>query len=112
MVAHAAYSYYVHTVGRIDRLSQGHPLFCDITWHAGGDSGSDKPTSTMTIASAMLNYCGVETMLHITCCQLTKDEITTHLTRAKELGIKNILALRGGMFGCPQIWRLLNGSLL
>ena len=52
----------------------------------------------MTIASAMLNYCGVDTMLHITCRQLSKDQITMHLRRAKELGIKNILALRGGRY--------------
>ncbi len=50
----------------------------------------------MAIASAALNYCSLETMLHITCATLTKNEITAHLERAKALGIKNILALRGG----------------
>ena len=79
-------------------MGQGKPLFCDVTWHPAGDPGSNKPTSSTTIASAMLNYSGVETMLHITCCGLTKDEITAHLQRAKDLGIKNILALRGGRF--------------
>jgi len=47
------------------------------------------------IASAMLNYCGLETMLHMTCVNMSKDVITTHLKKAKDLGIKNILALRG-----------------
>ena len=50
----------------------------------------------MTIASAALNYCGLETMLHLTCCNLSKDEVTKHLNRARDLGIRNILALRGG----------------
>lgn len=50
----------------------------------------------MTIASAALNYCGLETMLHLTCCNLSKADITRHLDRARELGIRNILALRGG----------------
>ena len=77
-------------------MASARPLFCDITWHAAGDAGSDKPTSSMTIASTMLNYCGMETMLHITCCKLSRDDIIRHLDRAKELGIKNILALRGG----------------
>ena len=83
---------------RFDRMGAGRPLFCDVTWHPAGDPASDKPTSSITIASAMLNYSGIDTMLHITCCGLTKDEITAHLNRAKCLGIKNILALRGGKY--------------
>lgn len=50
----------------------------------------------MAIASAALNYCSLETMLHVTCANVTKEEMTSHLIKAKELGIKNILALRGG----------------
>jgi methylenetetrahydrofolate reductase (NADPH) len=71
------------------------PLFCDITWHPAGDPGSDKPTSTMAIADIMLNYCGLDTMMHITCCRNSRDEIQRHLDKAKEFGLKNILALRG-----------------
>ena len=44
----------------------------------------------------MLNYSGIETMLHITCIGQTRDDVNAHLQRAKELGIRNILALRGG----------------
>jgi len=43
----------------------------------------------------MLNYCGMETMLHITCCQLSREDLKTHLLKAQTLGIRNILALRG-----------------
>ena len=97
---------YTHTLNislflclfRFERMGEGKPLFCDVTWHPAGDPGSDKPTSSITIAGTMLNYCGLETMLHITCCEQTKDEITAHLNRAKDLGIKNILALRGGPY--------------
>ncbi len=81
---------------RFDRMAVGRPLFCDVTWHPAGDPASDKPTSSTTIAGAMLNYSGIDTMLHMTCCNLTKDQITAYLTRAKELGIRNLLALRGG----------------
>lgn len=51
----------------------------------------------MTIASTAVNYCGLETMLHMTCCRQSQEEITGHLHKAKQLGLKNILALRGGM---------------
>lgn len=77
-------------------MVRGGPLFCDVTWHASGDPGSEKPTSSMSVASAMLNYSGMETMLHMTACQYTKDEVRAHLKKAKEHGIRNILALRGG----------------
>lgn len=50
----------------------------------------------MTIASAALNYCGLETMLHLTCCNLSLEDVIKHLNRAREMGIRSILALRGG----------------
>lgn len=85
----------VNLISRFDRMFSGGPLFCDITWHPGGNPGGDRETSSMAIASAALNYCSLDTMLHITCANQTKDVITTHLQKAKGLGIKNILALRG-----------------
>lgn len=60
----------------------------------------------MNIASAALNYCGLDTMLHITCAESTKDEIRRHLNKAKGLGIKNILALRGGMSVCNYMYMI------
>ena len=77
-------------------MGAGQPLFGDITWHSKGDPGSDKPTSSMAIAASMLNYCGIDTMLHMTCVGNTKELVLEHLEKAKRLGIKNILALRGG----------------
>ena len=79
-------------------MAEGRPLFCDVTWHPAGDPSSDKPTSSSTIAGAMLNYSGIETVLHMTCCSQTKDGIIASLNRAKELGIRNVMALRGGEF--------------
>lgn len=83
-------------ISRFDRMFSGGPLFCDVTWHPAGNPGGDQETSSMTIASAALNYCSLETMLHITCANQSKEAITKHLEKAKSLGIKNILALRGG----------------
>jgi len=85
----------VNLISRFERMNEGNPLFCDVTWHPAGDPGADKPTSSMTVASTMLNYCGIETMLHITCCQQTRSELRKHLEKARDLGIRNLLALRG-----------------
>ena len=81
---------------RLENLSCGKPLFCDITWHSAGDPSSDKPTSSMKIAAVMKNYCLLETMLHITCCGQTKESMKQTLDKAKQMGIRNLLALRGG----------------
>ncbi|KAJ1074398.1 hypothetical protein K5549_001093 [Capra hircus] len=84
---------------RFDRMGAGGPLFVDVTWHPAGDPGSDKETSSMVIASTAVNYCGLETILHMTCCHQSREEITGHLHKAKQLGLKNILALRGDPIG-------------
>lgn len=83
-------------------MGSGGPLFIDITWHPAGDPGSDKETSSMMIASTAVNYCGLESILHLTCCNQTKDKISGHLGKAKRLGLKNIMALRGGRTPAPD----------
>uniref|UniRef100_A0A4W3HD41 Methylenetetrahydrofolate reductase (NADPH) n=1 Tax=Callorhinchus milii TaxID=7868 RepID=A0A4W3HD41_CALMI len=85
----------VNLLSRFDRMGAGGPLFIDVTWHPAGDPGSDKETSSMMIASTAVNYCGLETLLHITCCNQSKEQITEHLQKACRLGLKNVLALRG-----------------
>jgi len=80
---------------KFENMGAGGPLFCDITWHPAGNPGSEEATSCVTIADAMLNYIGLETMLHMTCCSMSSAEIKKHLDRIKSLGIRNILALRG-----------------
>uniref|UniRef100_A0A8C6KZA0 Methylenetetrahydrofolate reductase (NADPH) n=1 Tax=Nothobranchius furzeri TaxID=105023 RepID=A0A8C6KZA0_NOTFU len=89
----------VNLISRFDRMGSGGPLFIDITWHPAGDPGSDKETSSMMIASTAVNYCGLESVLHLTCCNQTKEKITGHLAKAKHLGLKNIMALRGDPVG-------------
>ena len=86
----------VNLIAKIDRLSRGSPLFCDITWHPAGEPAGDKETSSTTIASVTANYCGLETMLHMTCANTTKEQVLKNLHKAKNLGLRNILALRGG----------------
>ncbi|XP_045046461.2 methylenetetrahydrofolate reductase (NADPH) isoform X3 [Desmodus rotundus] len=89
----------VNLISMFDQMGAGGPLFIDVTWHPAGDPGSDKETSSMTIASTAVNYCGLETVLHMTCCCQSKAAITGHLHKARRLGLKNILALRGDPIG-------------
>ncbi|XP_067659127.1 methylenetetrahydrofolate reductase (NADPH)-like [Haliotis asinina] len=102
----------VNLIGRFERMGQGKPLFCDITWHPAGDpSNTEKPTSSTCMAGTMLNYCGIETMLHMTCCNMTIDTIKSNLQKAKDLGIRNILALRGDPPTEEDNWQPVEGGL-
>lgn len=71
-------------------------MFIDVTWHPAGDPGGDKITSSTKIAGTVLNYCGIDTMLHMTCCNQTKSTVRKNLVKTKALGVRSILALRGG----------------
>ncbi|XP_052760909.1 methylenetetrahydrofolate reductase (NADPH)-like [Mya arenaria] len=102
----------VNLLARFERMGAGKPLFCDITWHPAGDpSNTNKPTSSTCMASTMLNYCGLETMLHITCADQTEEQIKANLHKAKDLGLRNLLALRGDPPDGKENWTYQKGML-
>ena len=94
----------VNLLSRLERLRAGDPLFVDITWHPAGNPGGDSDTSSMMIAQVAVNYLGLETMLHMTCVGASKEDISGHLQKAKRLGLRNILALRGDLPDVSQDW--------
>ncbi|VDM68696.1 unnamed protein product, partial [Strongylus vulgaris] len=61
-----------------------------------------KETSSSSIAAGCLDYCRVDTMLHMTCAQYSKEQTIKHLEQSKSVGLRNILALRGDL---PNIER-------
>eukprot|EP00898_Chlorokybus_atmophyticus_P001234 jgi/Chlat1/2110/Chrsp17S02699 len=76
---------------RMDRMVAHDPLFCDITWGAGGSTSE----LTLDIASKMQNMICVETMMHLTCTNITRESVSETIRAVKKSGIQNILALRG-----------------
>lgn len=83
---------------RLDRFREGNPMFIDITWHLGSDPANmHKETSSSSISAGCLDYCRVDTMLHMTCAQYTKEQTLRHLEQSKAVGLRNILALRGDL---------------
>jgi hypothetical protein len=75
----------VNLLNRVDRMRGGNPLFIDITWHPAGNPAGDDDTSSMMIAHSSVEYLGVESMLHMTCVGLSKDNITEYLRKSKKL---------------------------
>ncbi|KJH45665.1 putative methylenetetrahydrofolate reductase [Dictyocaulus viviparus] len=83
---------------RLDRFNEGGPLFIDITWHLASDPANmNKETSSSSIAAGCLDYCRVDTMLHMTCAHYSKEQTIKHLEQSKSVGLRNILALRGDL---------------
>lgn len=75
---------------RIDRLGQLGPLFCDVTWGAGGSQQG----STIEISSNAQKM-GMDILMHLTCVNLTSEGAIAALDAARKAGIQNILVLRG-----------------
>ncbi|CAN0144090.1 unnamed protein product [Ascophyllum nodosum] len=92
---------------RMERMAKLEPLFVDVTWGAGGS------TSDLTLAISVnaQKYLGVEVLMHLTCTNLKVEEIKDALNRAREAGIKNILALRGDPAKGLETWEAAEGGL-
>lgn len=76
----------------LDELKGITPDFISVTYGAGGSENSQK---TLEIASAIKHKYGIESVAHIPCLNLTREDVLLILERLKEQKIENILALRG-----------------
>jgi methylenetetrahydrofolate reductase (NADPH) len=78
----------------IPQLKSLNPDFVSVTYGAGGSSRS---RATIDIASAVKNGHGMESVAHLPCIGLSKEDVLEFMRDLKEAGIENILALRGDM---------------
>lgn len=69
------------------------PLFVNVTWGAGGSTA----TKTLHLAEICQRQLNLTTCLHLTCTNMPQGVIDETLEAAKEIGIRNILALRGDL---------------
>lgn len=78
----------------LDALRKLSPDFISVTY---GASGTDNCKATLKIASAIKHDYGTESVAHLPCINQTKETALFQLSRFKEEGIENILALRGDL---------------
>ena len=78
-------------IGAVDEIATLNPAFISVTYGAGG--GTSK--NTARIASHIKDDLNVLSLAHLTCASSTKEEVRKVIKNLKELGIENILALRG-----------------
>uniref|UniRef100_A0A5S6Q6Z4 Methylenetetrahydrofolate reductase n=1 Tax=Trichuris muris TaxID=70415 RepID=A0A5S6Q6Z4_TRIMR len=79
----------------VEQFANAGPLFVDITWNLRSDPGSEKPTSTTSVAYHLLNTYLLDVVTHLTCLDSTTTQIESHIERIKNIGVRNIVALRG-----------------
>ena len=75
----------------IPALLQTKPDFCSVTYGAGGSTRG----KTLMIVERIQREHGLTAVAHLTCVCATKDQIRELLGQIRELGVKNVLALRG-----------------
>lgn len=75
----------------VDQIAKLDPSYISVTYGAGG--GTSK--NTAKIASHIKEDLGIESLAHLTCASSTKEEVRTVIGNLVQLGIENILALRG-----------------
>ncbi len=76
----------------LDELKALNPDFISVTYGAGGCENSK---TTLSIASTIKNGYGVESVAHLPCINLSKEDVLQLLMELKKNNIENILALRG-----------------
>ena len=77
---------------RLDRMALAlRPMFVTVTWGAGGSTAA----KSLELAEMCQRELGLTTCLHLTCTNMSRKLVDETLEKAKGLGIRNILALRG-----------------
>lgn len=76
----------------LDQLSDLHPDFISVTFGAGGSENCD---NALAIAKRIKDVCKVESVIHMPCLNMTKQDAQYVLEQFQSTGIENILALRG-----------------
>lgn len=82
------------------------PAFVSVTYGAGG-STRDK---TIEIVRRIKHEYGLEAMAHFTCVNATVDELRATLDELVEVGIDNVLALRGDPPAGQEEWTKTDGG--
>jgi len=91
----------------MERMTSIQPLFIDVTWGAGGSTKD----LTMAISQYSQMYFGVEVLMHLTCTNLSVEELKRILNSARTAGVQNILALRGDPPKGAIKWKKVAGGL-
>ena len=75
----------------LEKLAPLQPDFVSVTYGAGGSSRD----RTLDVVGRIKRDLGMEPMAHLTCVGASRDDVARVLDRLAELGVENVLPLRG-----------------
>src|SRR5215471_18328721 len=75
----------------VPALMQAGPDYCSVTYGAGGSTRE----KTLRIVDNVQRQHGLTTVAHLTCVGSTREEIRLLLRQIHDIGVRNVLALRG-----------------
>jgi methylenetetrahydrofolate reductase (NADPH) len=75
----------------VESLARLNPLFASVTYGAGGSTHSD----SLEIVTRLKRDHGLEVMAHLTCIGAYRGEVKAFLDELQQVGVDNVLALRG-----------------
>ena len=75
----------------IPALMQVQPDYCSVTYGAGGSTRE----KTLLIVDRIQRQHGLTAVAHLTCVSATREQIADLLAQIRNLGVRNVLALRG-----------------
>ena len=79
------------------KLMRMDPLFVSVTYGAGGSNQS----GSLELVTELKRRFAVEPMAHLTCIGASKESLSSYLSRLRQAGVDNILALRGDLPQTP-----------
>jgi methylenetetrahydrofolate reductase (NADPH) len=91
----------------IGELRSLRPDFVSVTYGAGGSTA----TKTIEIVSRIKEEYGIEAMAHFTCVGSTVDDLRATLDEMVQVGVDNVLALRGDPPAGQEEWTKTEGGL-
>ena len=91
---------------RFERMKAARmPLFCDMTWGAGGS------TSDLTMELTLkMKQLGLEPNMHLTCTNVERKDVVKALQTCKDNDVRNIVALRGDPPHGQEKWEATEGG--
>ena len=78
-------------LGTLASIKDTRPDYVSITYSAGGSKNS----RTKELAQIVKNDYGIEPLAHLTCINSTKEEVISAIDGLVDIGVENVLALRG-----------------
>ncbi len=76
-----------------EEIARLKPSFMSVTYGAGGGTSR----YTLEIAKNIKENYGVPTLAHLTCVSSTKETVLSKIEEMKQMGIENVMALRGDL---------------